>query len=252
MLETRVIPCLLLSGRGLVKTERFQNPKYVGDPINAVKIFNEKEVDELLLLDISVRRDRRLIQFEWIEEIVTEAFMPVGYGGGVRTIEDIRRLFDLGVEKVVLNTAVFDSPDLVRLAVQEYGSQSIVGSVDVARNWMGRRVVRVDCGRRKVGMTLEEYIDTTVSLGVGEVILTSIEREGTFKGYDLELVKLVSDRLSVPMVANGGAASFSDFKKAKEAGASAVAAGSLFVFHGKYRAVLISYPPMDMLEGLNL
>lgn len=249
MLRTRVIPCLLLRNGGLVKTVKFGEAKYVGDPINAVKIFNEKEVDELVFLDITATAANRGPNFELIRDIATEAFMPFGYGGGITTIEQVASLVALGVEKVVLNTSVVERPEFIREAANLVGSSSVVVSIDVKRSLLGRYEVVTRNAGRKSGLDPIEWARRAADLGAGEVLLTSVDRDGTQKGYDLALLRQVTEAVSVPVIASGGAGSLDDFRAAvREAGASAVAAGSLFVFHGKHRAVLITYPDYRELE----
>ena len=249
MLRTRVIPCLLLRNGGLVKTVKFADPKYVGDPINAVRIFNEKEVDELVFLDISATAAGRGPNLELIRDIATEAFMPFGYGGGVRTIEQVASLVAAGVEKVVLNTVASERPDFVREAARLVGSSSVVVSVDVKRSLLGKYEVVTCNGTRRTGLEPAEWSRRVEDLGAGEIFLTAVDRDGTQKGYDLSLLRQVTEAVTIPVIASGGAGRLADFRAAvSEAGASAVAAGSLFVFHGKHRAVLITYPDYRELE----
>ena len=246
MLRVRVIPVLLLKNGGLVKTIRFRDPKYVGDPINAVRIFNEKEVDELVLLNID--RDQAPIPFEQLEEIASEAFMPLGYGGGFRNIEDIYRVLRMGFEKVILNTATVENEALIVQAAKEVGSQSVVACIDVKQNIWGKYDVLVDGGTRKIRRHPVQHARRMEELGAGEIIIQSIDRDGTRTGYDINLLGEIVEEVNVPVVACGGADSIDDFAAAVRAGASAVAAGSCFVFYGKHRAVLISYPDYGTLE----
>jgi imidazole glycerol-phosphate synthase subunit HisF len=251
MLRTRVIPVLLLKERGLVKTTKFQNPRYVGDPINAVKIFNEKEVDELVLLDITATAERREPAFDWLADISAEAFMPMCYGGGVRSVEQCHRLFSIGFEKVAINTALANDPQLIRRAAERFGNQSIVASLDVRRTWLGKYEVFIEGGRRGTGVGPVDAARAAETLGAGEVFLNSIDRDGTMSGCDLQLVRMVTEAVGIPVVACGGVGRLQDIVDAvDEAGASAVAAGSFFVFHGKHRAVLISYPDRRELEAV--
>lgn len=242
MYRNRIIPCLLLKGDGLVKTIRFKEPKYVGDPINAVKIFNEKEVDELIFLDISATPGGQEPNFDRVRDIAGECFMPICYGGGVRTLEHAKRLFHLGVEKISLNTVAAENPPLIGELAAAFGSQSIIVGVDVRRDWLGRPRVFTGCGTKNTGRTPVDYVKEMVDRGAGEILLNSIDRDGTMKGFDLGLVREVTAAVSVPVVACGGAGSLADLDAAVAAGASAVAAGSLFVFTGPHRAVLINYP----------
>lgn len=250
MLHARVIPCLLMRSAGLVKTVRFKDARYIGDPINAVRIFNEKEVDELVFLDIGCAGARRPPDFELLADIASEAFMPFAYGGGITSIEQVKRLYGLGVEKVILNTAAADQPQLVSQAAAQAGSSGVVVSIDVRRNWMGKYSVCVDGGARDLKREPAAYARDMEQLGAGELLLNAIDRDGTMDGYDLELVRRVCEAVSIPVVAAGGAGSLSHFRQAADAGASALAAGSMFVFHGKHNAVLITYPEYEELERL--
>lgn len=250
MLKTRVIPSLLLRNGGLVKTRRFTDAVYVGDPINAVKIFNDKEVDELAFLDIGATPAGRGPDFELLEAIAAEAFMPFGYGGGIRTVDEVHRLLTLGIEKVILNTAAFDDPGLVGACAEVAGSSSVVVSIDVRTDLFRRRRVMVAGGTRAAGRDPVEMALEMQRRGAGEILLNSIDRDGMGSGYDLRLVSEVSSAVSIPVVALGGAGSLEDMRKAVEAGASAVAAGSFFVFHGPHRAVLISYPDYKTMERM--
>lgn len=249
MLRTRVIPTLLLKNGGLVKGQKFKKHKYVGDPINAVKIFNEKEVDELVFLDISAR-DRGTIDFELIKRIASETFMPFAYGGGVSSIKDIEKLFHIGVEKVVLNTSAFQNQELISEAVSLAGSQSIVVSIDVKKSLLGKYKVMIQNGVKSINLSPKEYTLHLESLGVGEIIVTSIDREGSGLGYDINLIHELSSAISIPVIASGGASKLEHFKEAVEEGkASAVAAGDMFTFQGKLKAVLITYPTYnDLIE----
>lgn len=251
MHRTRVIPSLLLQDRGLVKTVKFKDPKYLGDPINTVKIFNDKEVDELVLLDITATINQRNPNIELISEIASECFMPLAYGGGINCIEDIKQILSLGVEKVVINSYAYDNPGFIREAADRFGSQSIVVSIDVKKNYFGRYEVFTHGGRKATKQNPVEFAKKMQESGAGELLLNSIDMDGTMKGYDIELIKSVSQMLEVPLVACGGAGSLKDFRKAiHEGGASAVAAGSFFVFQGPYRAVLINFPTQSELQAL--
>jgi imidazole glycerol-phosphate synthase subunit HisF len=250
MNRTRVIPVLLLRGRGLVKTVKFRKPTYVGDPINSVRIFNEKEVDELAFLDISATPERRGPDFAHLADIAGEAFMPMAYGGGIRTMDQIRLIFSLGFEKVILNTVAYEAPAVVREAVSEYGAQSIVGCVDVKRRLLGGYALYTHSGRMRRPVSLDDHLGALVAMGVGEVLVNTVHCDGTQAGYDINLIRQVSERVTVPVIACGGASGIEDFAAAVyEGGASAVAAGSLFVFVGPHRAVLINYPDRRRLEA---
>ena len=249
MRRIRVIPALLLDGAGLVKTLRFRNPVYVGDPINAMKIFNEKEVDELMLLDITATRASRTPDLDHIAEIASEAFMPVSYGGGISTLQQVERLLRGGIEKVVINTAAAVHPELVTEAARQFGSQSVAVSVDVRKSFLGNYRVFTAGAARRTGRKPVDYCREMEDRGAGEILLTAVDREGTRSGYDIDLARQVTSALGVPVVLNGGAGKIEHFVDAIRAGgASAVAAGSMFVFQGSARGILISYPDQDALR----
>jgi cyclase len=247
----RVIPVLLLHGNGLLyKTLKFRKPKYVGDPRVAVKIFNDKGVDELFLLDIEATLDGRAPNYALLEEIAGEAFMPVGYGGGLANLEQIRRVLRLGVEKVVLNSSVIGDEGLVTEAARAFGSQSVVGAIDVKHKRLRGYRVHTRSGSVDTRRCPVATAQQLVSAGAGELLVNSIDRDGTFAGYDLELTRQVARAVNVPVVACGGARDQADLAQAIRAGASAAAAGSLFVFQLPHRAVLITYPSEEELSAL--
>lgn len=250
MLNTRVIPCLLLRDGGLVKTVGFESPRYVGDPINAVRIFNDKEVDELVFLDIGATPSGSGPNFELLADIASEAFMPFAYGGGVASLDQAKRLFALGVEKVVINTAAARTPRLISEVAEVAGSSSVMASIDARRNWRGQYSVYVNGGREECHTDPVSRAQEMERLGAGEILLNSINQDGTQSGYDIQLISRVSGGVSIPVVAVGGAGNLSHFREAVDHGASAVGAGSLFVFHGKHKAVLITYPERKDLEEL--
>ena len=253
MLKKRVIPVLLLQNGGLVKGEKFKKHKYVGDPINAVRIFNEKEVDELALVDISSTINSAEPDFALIEDMASEAFMPIAYGGGIQRVEQVERLFRVGVEKVIINSAFFSNPELIRECSQIAGSQSIVVAIDVKKTLMGRYEVCVHNGTKKTGMNPVDYAIEVQQCGAGEILLTSIDREGVGQGLDLDLVKQVTVAVDIPVIAQGGVGHLEHIRQVvKVSGASAVAAGSFFTFHGKHKAVLLTYPAYHELENLFL
>lgn len=242
-MRARVIPCLLLRGHGLVKTRKFKDPVYVGDPVNAVRIFSEKEVDELVILDIDASREGREPDYELVAEIAGECFMPVAYGGGVRSLAQARKLIRAGIEKVVVNSAAVESQGFIREIADVFGSQAVVGAIDAKKTLLGGHRVFVRSGTKDTGLKPEDHALVLEQAGVGEIFLNSIDSDGQMTGFDLSLIKKVSAKVNVPVVACGGAGSVADLRQALvEGGASAVSAGSLFVFHGKHRAVLINYP----------
>lgn len=249
MLRPRVIPCLLLKNNGLVKTVKFKDPKYVGDPINAVRIFNDKEADELIFLDITATRETRKPNFKLISDIASECFMPFAYGGGIQDLNDIRELFHIGVEKVVINSYAIENPFFIQKAVELFGSQSIVVSVDVKKNLFGKYELFIHRTGKIIKRDPFIFLREMQEAGAGEIFLNSVDRDGTREGYDIELIKRVTGAASIPVIAGGGAGSVEDLVKAvKLGGASAAAAGSMFVFHGVHRAVLITYPSREELK----
>lgn len=249
MLKTRVMPCLLLKDGALVKTVKFKDPSYIGDPINAIRIYNEKEVDELIFLDITATLENRQPPFKVLAEIASECFMPVAYGGGIRRLEDIKEIFNLGIEKVALNSYAVENPDFIRAAADKFGTQSIVVSIDVKKKFLGRYEVYTNGGRKGTGLDPVKFAAQVAVLGAGEILLTSIDHDGTQTGYDLELIKKITSAVSVPVIACGGAGKLEDFGAAvNEGGASACAAGSMVVYFGRNRAVLINFPTRDELE----
>ncbi|NOH80814.1 imidazole glycerol phosphate synthase subunit HisF [Vibrio sp. RE86] len=250
MLATRVIPTLLMRNTGLVKGVKFKNHKYVGDPVNAVKIFNDKEADELIILDINATVDRREPNYELIADIASQAFMPFAYGGGINTIEQIEKIFRLGVEKIILNSAACNDLQLVSEASSIAGSQSIVVSIDVKKSLFGKYKVFSHSNSINTGLEPIEFATQIEKAGAGEIMVTSIDNEGTGNGYDYKLIQQIADAVTIPVIASGGAGSMRHLKEAVDSGASAVAAGSLFTFHGKHRAVLITYPEYQELKSL--
>ncbi|HIQ27994.1 MAG TPA: glycosyl amidation-associated protein WbuZ [Sulfurovum sp.] len=251
MLQTRVIPVLLLQNKGLVKTVKFKNPKYVGDPLNAIKIFNEKEVDELIFLDIDASKKGMEPDYELIKDFASECFMPVCYGGGITNIEQIKKIFTLGIEKISINYFVLKNDELIKKAVEIYGSQSIVVAIDIKKSLMGKYQIYDHTKKKNLKTPFLEYIKHIEELGAGEILINNVDLDGTQKGYDIDLLKQVVNYVKIPVIACGGAGELKDFQTAKkEANVSAVSAGSFFVFQGKHNAVLITYPKYQELEKL--
>lgn len=249
MKNTRIIPCLLLKNSGLVKTQKFKNPKYLGDPINIVRIFNDKEVDELLFLDICATKDSKSINYDMIFDIASECFMPLSYGGGIKSIEEIRKLLRIGVEKVAINSSTINNPNLVIEAAKIFGSSTIIASIDVKKNFLGKYEVYINGGSINTKIDPVIHAKKMQDLGAGEILINSIDRDGTMNGYDVKLIEMVSNAVNTPVIACGGAGNIQDLKDAVKIGkASAVAAGSMFVFQGPHKAVLISYPTQDELR----
>ena len=252
MLRPRIIPCLLIHEKGLVKTVQFSNPKYVGDPINAVKIFNEMEVDELVVLDIDATKEKREPDYKMISHLAEECRMPLCYGGGVTTSDQVRKIIGLGVEKVAISSAAVINPDLIREAADKLGNQSIVVILDVKKRHLSSKYeVKIINGTKSTGKNPVEMAIEFERLGAGEIVINSIDNDGVMKGYDLALVEKIRSSVKIPMTVLGGAGSLQDigalFKKFGTLGA---AAGSLFVFKGQYRAVLINYPSRSEKDSL--
>ena len=252
MLRPRIIPCLLLRNGGLIKTVRFADPKYVGDPLNAVKIFNEKEVDELIVLDIDATAAGREPDYDLIANLAAECRMPLSYGGGVKTVNQVERIISLGVEKVSLSAAAVADPDLLAAAAARVGSQSIVVVMDVKKAGLFKRYeVFTHNGKNASGRDPVEFARQVAECGVGEIMVNSIDRDGTMKGYDLELAKRIRQAVDTPVSIIGGAGNFADIEALlQECGLVGAVAGSMFVFKGKYRAVLIQYPSCEERESL--
>ncbi len=251
MLAPRIIPCLLVHNKGLVKTVKFKDEKYVGDPINAVKIFNEKESDELIVLDIDATVEGREPDYKMIENLAAECRMPLCYGGGIKTVEQATRIFNLGVEKIALSSAVIENLKLVSDISKEVGSQSVVVVIDVKKKMFGGYDIYTHNGTKKTNIDLEKFIIELQSLGIGEIVINSIDNDGVMKGYDLNLIEKIKPLINVPMTVLGGAGTLEDIKKLIEKfGIIGCSAGSLFVFKGKYKAVLINYPNKTEKEKL--
>lgn len=251
MRRYRVIPVLMLHQGGLYKSVNFKNHRYVGDPINAVRIFNEKEVDEMIIVDIDASRENRGPDMNLLSEIAGEAFMPMGYGGGLSNIEQVKQLLYEGYEKAIFNYAAIHDLSLIEETARLFGSSSTVVSIDVAKNWLGQYKVYEQNGKKAISCSLSDHIKKVVNAGAGEIFISSIDKDGTFGGYDIPLIKQVSSSVKIPVIANGGAATVNDFKIAiEEGGASAVAAGSMFVFKMPHKAVLITYPDAESLSSI--
>tara|TARA_B100002052_G_scaffold299170_1_gene335898 strand:- start:1931 stop:2692 length:762 start_codon:yes stop_codon:yes gene_type:complete len=247
MLRSRIIPCLLVHNKGLVKTVNFDNPKYVGDPINAVKIFNEKEVDELMVLDIDATIKDKPPNYKLIKNLADECRMPFCYGGGIKSVDEAKKIISLGVEKVAISNSALINIDLCVEIGNVIGMQSVVVVIDVKkRRFFGGYDIYTHNGTKKSKWKLEDFINNLEEIGVGEIVINSIDNDGTMKGFDIKLAELVRNLCSMPITILGGAKDLLDIKnlisKFKVIGASA---GSLFVFKGKYKAVLISYPNRD-------
>lgn len=246
----RCIPVLLLQNGALVKTIQFQNPRYIGDPLNAVRIFNEKEVDELIFLDLDASMKNTPIPFQFLQEIAEECFMPLSFGGGIKTIEQIRKVLQIGVEKVIIGQEAIENHEFLKQAVREFGSSSICVSLDVKKTPSGVYRLASRSGTTETELNPIEFAQKLDQLGVGELFIHSVDRDGTRIGFDLELIEAIRKAVKIPLIACGGAGTFEHLVEAIHAGANAVGAGSLFVFHGKHQAVLISYPDQASLKRI--
>ncbi len=251
MLRPRIIPSLLVHDNGLVKTVNFKNPKYVGDPINAVKIFNEKQVDELAVFDIDATVLGKEPDYALIKKLANQSRMPLCYGGGVKTVEQAQKIFGLGIEKIALSAAVIENPDLITQIADRVGSQSVIVVMDIKKKLMGGYEIYTHNGKKSTGINPLVFAEKAQKLGAGEIIINSIDQDGVMKGFDLNLIDKISEKISIPITVLGGAGSLQDIKKVIERqGIIGVAAGSLFVFKGIYKAVLISYPTQKEKEEL--
>lgn len=251
MLKTRVIPALLLREDALVKTVKFNNPSYIGDPINTVRIFNELEVDELVFLDITATNEARQPNLKILAEIANECFMPLGYGGGLNNFETVQAIFQIGFEKVVLNSVMHENKNFVTRIAEHYGNQAVVASIDVKKNLFGKYEVWSHAGKKNTKKNPIEWAQELQELGAGEILLTSIDKEGTWSGFDTTLVKRVTDSVSVPVIAHGGAGNLEHIKDVvHNSKASAVALGSMVVFQQKGMGVLVNFPDHKKLEAV--
>jgi cyclase len=246
--RSRVIPCLLLKGSGLYKTIRFKEPRYLGDPINTLRLFNDKEVDEIIILDISCSVNNSEPNFDYLKRLAGECFMPVCYGGGITSIDQVERIFRSGFEKVSFNASLYSKPELISHAAKNFGSQSVIASIDFKKKMLGGYSVFISSGTKDIKTDPVEYAKRAEELGVGEIVLTSIDHDGMMDGYNYEVIEKVSSSVKIPVVANGGAGSLSECVKAVNCGASAAAAGSLFVYYGPRKAVLVNYPTQEELK----
>lgn len=243
MLSKRIIPCLLLKDHRLVKTTQFKNPKYIGDPCNTIRIFNELEVDELIILDVNSYSKNHEINYSLLKDIATEAFMPMGYGGGIRTLDQARKIFEIGFEKIILNSLIFSSPSTVKKLVDEFGSQAVVASVDYKNKFFSKKnYVYVNSGNTNTGILVLDYCKNLINLGIGEIFLTSINREGTWLGFDLDTIKNIEKNINVPLIAHGGCGSEEDINTLFKLDICSLGIGSLVVYSKKDKGVLVNMP----------
>tara|TARA_Y100000389_G_scaffold202606_1_gene248385 strand:- start:246 stop:1004 length:759 start_codon:yes stop_codon:yes gene_type:complete len=248
-MKTRVIPTLLLKNGSLIKTIKFKKFNYIGDPCNTVRIFNELEVDELMFLDITATREKKEPNYDLLKDISTECFMPLSYGGAVQSVEQARKIFNIGFEKICINSAALEDIDVISTISDEFGTQSIIGSIDYKRNFFGKPKVVKNWSLELTEKDVVDWAKTLSEAGAGEILLTSIEKEGTWSGYDLDMVQKATSELNVPVIANGGCGGFDDIKSVVyESGASAVAMGSMVVYQKKGMGVLVNFPDRNLLE----
>jgi len=251
MLQKRVIPCLLLHKGGLYKTEKFKKPTYIGDPINAIKIFNEKEVDELIIIDIDATVNNCEPNYKFIEDIASECFMPVCYGGGVKTIKQMKEIYALGIEKISLSSAVIENPNILKEAQAIFGRQSVIVTIDIKKDLFGKKRVFINNGKKNTKKDPIDFAKEVVVLGAGEIVINSIDNDGVMKGYDIELLKEIKENIDIPLIALGGAGNLNDIKEVFQSSkVDAVACGSMFVYHGALKGVLINYPLYEEIEKI--
>lgn len=250
MFRPRVIPVLLLRNLGLVKSVKFKNHNYIGDPINAVKLFNDLRADELVFLDILASKEQRTIQLSFVQKVGDECNMPFSVGGGIKTISDIKQILNAGAEKVIINSYAAENPDFIKQAAEEFGSSTIVVSIDVKKNLFGKENTYILGGTKSTSYNAVDFAKLMEEKGAGELIINSIEKDGTMEGYDLALTKKVSEAVTIPVIACGGAGTYSHLNEGIKSYASAVAAGSMFIYHGPRKAVLINYPSKEELQKI--
>ena len=250
MLKNRVIPILLLKDGKLVKTVNFENPQYVGDPINVIHIFNKKEVDELIIIDISASKNKIEPNFNLIKDIASECFMPLTYGGGIKSINHVEKILSMGVEKVSIQSAAIENPEFITHLSKLFGSQSVIVSLDIKKNWLGEPKCYYASKNSILKKNLHIFIKELVDLGAGELLINNVDKDGTLSGPDLKLIKQITDLVKVPIISCGGISSLDDIKSIVDAGANAVGVGSFFIYYGPHRAVLITYPSYHQLETL--
>lgn len=252
MINPRIIPCLLLKGNGLVKTTKFKNPVYLGDPINTINIFNKKMVDEIIILDIGISRDSGKPKFDLLKRIGSVCFSPLTYGGGVSDIKDAEALFNIGIEKISFNTAAFKNPSIISEMAKKFGNQSVIVAVNVGKDDKhGHCIVDNSMAMIYNRNSMFEIIKRFEDLGAGEILINDVNRDGTMEGYDIELIRSITSRVTVPVIACGGCGNYGHLRDViDEGGASAAAAGSIFVFNGPHKAVLISYPEHNLIKSI--
>ena len=249
-MRPRVIPALLIQDQELIKTIGFKKPNYIGDPINTMKLFNDLEVDEIVVLDIGKSKTGDTPDIEALSEMATECFIPLCYGGGIRSMDTMSEVFRAGIEKVCLNSAVLDDSSILKKAVERFGSQSVVLSVDIKKNLLGKYKIYDHRSQKTTSHDIDDYFTLANAIPVGEVFVNSVDQDGKMGGFDLNLIKMISEITNVPLITCGGAGELPDVHSAIQTGADAVAAGSLFIYQNKERGVLVNYPSQEKLDEL--
>lgn len=249
--SNRLIPCLLISEGDMVKTRRFRKPVYIGDPVNTARIYNDKEVDELIVIDITCSRNKTEPNYKIIKELASECFMPLCYGGGITNMKTVDRLFSLGVEKICIQEAFFEQQDFIREIIQKYGSQSLVISLDIKKNIFGEKKLYRSGSNKRSKLSYRDFVAKVAESGAGELLLCSVDHEGEMSGLDYELIKEIKEMINIPLIVTGGVGNIEHIANGFKAGANAVAVGSFFVFKGPLRGVLISYPSPEEISKIN-
>lgn len=248
-MRTRIIPLLLLKDESLVKTVKFKNFDYIGDPCNTIRIFNELEVDELIILDITASKEDKEPKYDLLKDIASECFMPLSYGGAIRSVEQARKIFNIGFEKICINSIAFDNLDILSAISQEFGAQAVIGSIDYKKSFFGKVQVFNTSKNKFTGKDVVQWAKTLTDRGAGEILLTSIEKEGTWSGYDIEMIKQVTSSINIPIIAHGGCGKLDDIRAAiYQGGASALAMGSMVVYQKKNMGVLVNFPSSNQLD----
>jgi cyclase len=249
--RSRIIPVLLLKNKGLVKSVNFKNHRYIGDPINAVRIFNELKADELAFIDILATKEKRTISVDFVKNVGEEANMPFSVGGGIRSLEDIRKIIEAGAEKVILNSIAGEDPDFVTEAANSFGSSTITVCIDIKKDFFGKEKVCIKAGTKSINSNPVEYARQMEKAGAGEIIIQSIDKDGTMSGYDINMVKIIAESVTIPVVSLGGAGKWEDLVELNDLiSLNGLAAGSLFIYHGERKAILINYPDRDLIQQL--
>ena len=248
MRSARLIPVLLIHKNGIYKSINFSNYQYIGDPINAIRIFNDLEVDEICILDIDVSKNNSSINYELIEDLASEAFMPFSYGGGITTTNQANKILSLGIEKIIINNAIYHNLNLVSECAERFGSQSVIVSIDYKKNIFNKRVCYDHVLKKKTSIEVVEMVIEAEKAGAGEILINSVDLDGLMTGMDIEIIKRLTEATNIPIIATGGAGNLEHVKNAVKAGANAIAAGSMFIFHGKQKGILINYPEKDQIN----